>query len=264
MTDENPKLFISYSWSTPEHEKWVVDLAVELRDNGIDVILDKWDLKEGHDAFAFMEKMVTDSEIKKVAIICDRAYSEKSNDRSGGVGTETQIISPEVYEKEDQNKFVAVLAERDDDGKPYLPTYYKSRIYIDLSDSDLYATNYEQLLRWIYDKPLYIKPKLGEKPSYLSENNQISLGTTSKFKRALDGIRNNKEYARGAIGEYFSTFTSNLEEFRITDYEGEIDDKIIDNIDKFLPYRNEALELFLAIAQYRNTTEAIQQIHRFF
>lgn len=264
MTDENPKLFISYSWSTPEHEQWVLNLAVGLREEGVDVILDKWDLKEGHDAFAFMEKMVTDSEIRKVAIICDRVYSEKANDRSGGVGTETQIISPKIYEKEDQNKFVAVLAERDNNGNAYLPIYYKSRKYIDLSDNDLYATNFEILLRWIYDKPLYIKPILGTKPSYLSEDNQVSLGTTAKFKRALDGIRNNKEYAKGAIADYFSTFTSNLEGFRITDKDGEIDDKVIDNIDKFIPFRNEVIELFLSIAQYRNTTEAIQQVHRFF
>ena len=65
MSEENPKLFISYSWSSPEHQTWVVSLATELRESGVDVILDKWDLKEGHDAFAFMEKMVTDPEIKK-------------------------------------------------------------------------------------------------------------------------------------------------------------------------------------------------------
>ena len=66
----NPKLFISYSWSSPQHEQIVIDLAKELRENnGVDVILDKWRLKEGHDAVAFMEKMVTDPTIKKVAII---------------------------------------------------------------------------------------------------------------------------------------------------------------------------------------------------
>jgi len=39
---------------------------MELRESGVDVILDKWDLREGHDAYAFMEKMVTDPQIKKV------------------------------------------------------------------------------------------------------------------------------------------------------------------------------------------------------
>jgi len=81
--------------------------------------------------------MVADPEIQKVAIICDRVYMERADGRRGGVGTETQIISPEIYEKEDQNKFVAIVAERDENGNKYLPTYYRSRIYIDLSDSDL-------------------------------------------------------------------------------------------------------------------------------
>ena len=210
MSEENPKLFISYSWSSPEHEAWVVSLATELRESGVDVILDKWDLKEGHDAFAFMEKMVTDPEIKKVAIICDKVYSEKANDRKGGVGTETQIISPEVYQKEDQNKFVAIVAEKNDDGQAYLPAYYKSRIYIDLSESDLYSTNFEQLLRWIFDKPLFVKPKIGKKPTFLSDENPILLGTTSKYKRALEAVRNNREYSKGAIAEYFETLVLNL------------------------------------------------------
>ncbi|HNC50307.1 MAG TPA: TIR domain-containing protein, partial [bacterium] len=102
-----PRLFISYSWSTPEREQWVIDLAMELVNSGVDVILDKWDLREGHDSIAFMEKMVTDPSISKVIIVCDQVYANKADDRTGGVGTETQIISAEVYAKQSQDKFVA-------------------------------------------------------------------------------------------------------------------------------------------------------------
>jgi len=42
--DLAPKLFISYSWTSPAHEQWVISLATDLRENGVDVILDKWDL----------------------------------------------------------------------------------------------------------------------------------------------------------------------------------------------------------------------------
>jgi len=41
---QNPKLFVSYSWTDPEREAWVLRLCTELRDAGVDVILDKWDL----------------------------------------------------------------------------------------------------------------------------------------------------------------------------------------------------------------------------
>ena len=38
---ESPKVFISYSWTTPEHEQRVLDIATELVESGIDAILDK-------------------------------------------------------------------------------------------------------------------------------------------------------------------------------------------------------------------------------
>jgi len=142
---ENPKVFISYSWSNHQHEEWVINLATELRQAGVDVIFDKWDLKEGHDAIAFMEKMVTDPEIKKVIIVSDRVYAQKADSRKGGVGTETQIISKEIYDRVEQDKFVVVIAEKDENGKPYLPAYYKSRVYIDLSEPDSYTENFERL-----------------------------------------------------------------------------------------------------------------------
>lgn len=184
----NPKLFISYSWSNPIHEQRVLEIATELRQSGVDVILDKWDLKEGHDSVKFMEKMVNDPDIKKVVMVVDEVYAAKANERSGGVGTETQIISKEVYDNQEQDKFVAVIAEKDPTGKPYLPAYYKSRIYIDLSETDSYAENFEILLRWIYDEPLHRRPELGTRPSFLEDSEGISLGTTAALKRAIAAV----------------------------------------------------------------------------
>lgn len=261
----NPKLFISYSWTNPDHESWVLNLATELRESGVDVILDKWDLKEGHDANAFMEKMVNDPDIKKVALVCDKAYAEKADGRSGGVGTETQIISTEVYAKQDQDKFVAILKERDETGKPYLPAYYRSRIYIDLSDPESYVSNFERLLRWIYDQPLFIKPEIGSAPAFLKDDSEaISLGTTVVFKRTIDAIRNDKQYSEASLKEYLSVLSSGIEKLRIKEGDGELDDKVIESISSFLPFRNEAIELFLTVASYRDNAESRLSIHRFF
>lgn len=259
-----PKLFISYSWSNSDHEQWVVDFATELRESGVDVILDKWDLKEGHDAVVFMEKVVNDPEIKKVTIICDERYAAKADGRDGGVGTETQIISREVYENQSQEKFVAVVREKDGSGNPYLPTYYKSRIYIDLSEPDRYGANFEQLLRWIFNKPLYVKPELGTMPSFLSEGEHVTLGTSAQFKRCIDAIRQHKPYGAGAFDEYCNLFSSNLERFRISTCEKGYDDLLVKNIEEFLPYRNEAIQLFIVVAQYSPTAEFMQRIHRLF
>ena len=234
----NPKLFISYSWSSIEHEQLVLQIAAELVESGVDVVLDKWDLKEGHDAYDFMEKMVTDPDIKKVAIFSDKTYTEKADGR-----TEIQIISREVYEKQEQDKFVVVVTERDVDGNAYLPTYYKSRIYIDLSEADTYADNFEKLIRWIYDKPLFIKPEIGKRPSFLDEAEGISLGTSASYKRAIDSIKNDKSNSEGCFDEYLSLFSENLEKFRITEYEGEMDDEIVKSLEAFIPFRNEYIQL---------------------
>ncbi|MEA2756764.1 MAG: hypothetical protein QOJ54_3053, partial [Aliidongia sp.] len=65
-----PKLFISYSWTSEDHKQWVLDLATGLRENGVDVILDRWHLLNGQDTHVFMEQMVNDPEIEHVALIC--------------------------------------------------------------------------------------------------------------------------------------------------------------------------------------------------
>lgn len=64
-----PKAFISYSWTTPNHEDWVINLAERLVSDGVDVVIDKWNLKEGHDKYDFMETMVKSDEIDKVLIM---------------------------------------------------------------------------------------------------------------------------------------------------------------------------------------------------
>ena len=241
-----PKLFISYSWTTPSHVAWVIQLATRLRESGIDVILDKWDLKEGQDSHAFMERMVTDPEIKKVLIICDKEYVAKADDRSGGVGTETQIITPEIYGKQDQSKFVAVTTERDKAGEPYVPAFYGSRIFIDLSDSATYAENFEKLLRWAFDQPLNRKPPIGRKPEFLSEEERaVSLATSSPFMRAVDAIQNNRGNAVALTTEYFEELTAEFEKLRIEhNSEDPLDELVIQSIESFLPYRNEVIKIF--------------------
>jgi len=243
----------------------VLRFATELRQSGIDVILDKWDLREGHDAHAFMEKMVTDPEIKKVVLICDRTYVEKADGRSGGVGTEAQIISGEIYRKQTQDKFVAVVTERDQEGRPYLPAYYRSRIYVDLSDPSAYSESFDQLLRWAYDQPFYKKPDLGTKPSFLSaEKEQPLLATSSRFRRAVDAIKNGRNNAQPFVAEYFACLSTELEKLRIASTREPFDDAVIESIAVFLPYRDEAIELFLTLAVYCDSPETRTGLHRFF
>lgn len=259
-----PNLFISYSWSSPEHEQWVLDLATELSNSGVHVILDKWDLREGQDSIEFMEKMVTDPSVSKVVMVCDKVYADKADGRSGGVGTETQIISAEVYGQKEKAKFVAVIAEKNKDGKPYVPTYYKSKIYIDLSESDRYAEGFEKLLRWIFDKPLHTRPEIGKPPSFVVEENAPVMGTSPLAKRVIEGFKSDKAFAKGALDEYLSTFSEQLERFRIAKGDEEFDELVVKSIDAALPARNEFISVITALVQYGDVSAQIQRLHRFF
>jgi hypothetical protein len=268
MSQSNePKLFISYSWSGPDHEAWVLRLAEDLTSQGVQVVLDKWDLQPGHDANAFMESMVTDAEVTKVLLICDRKYVEKSNSRSGGAGTEAQIITPSLYAKKAQDKFVAVIAERDDEGKPFIPAYYGSRIYIDLTDPSTYSAEFDRLLRWIWDQPLHIRPERGEKPAFLTQSDAApKIATAVEFRRAFDAVRSGTSNATALVSEYFSTLARGIEAFRFEirqEDRGELDELAVKVIDAFLPYRNEAIELFSAIAQSGAPEPLLQAVHRF-
>ena len=201
--NKNPKVFLSYCWTSKEYKQRVIDLSISLVHNGVALIFDEWDLKEGQDSYKFMEKMVNDKEIKKVIILCNKQYCKKANDRTGGVGTETQIISNEVYQNSDQTKFVVVVVERNEKDEPYLPAYYTNRIYIDLSQNSKYGDEFEKLLRWIYDKPLNKKPELGKMPAFLNSENPKSLKTSIIYS-SLGNIKH--------LGEMFN-ITQNCKDF---------------------------------------------------
>ena len=261
-----PKLFISYSWTSPQHVQWVVQLAEKLRDSGVDAILDKWDLKEGHDVTKFMEKMVTDSTIDKVLMVVDKNYAEKANSGVGGVGTETQIISKGVYENKGQEKFVALVLDKDANGKPYLPLYFQSRIYIDFSESHG-EKEFEKLLRWIFGKPLDVKPVLGKRPAFVSDETRIDIPTNTAQRDAIKAIKDDKGNSSGYVTDYLESLSVGLESFRINNIEElkePFDDAVIESIENFTPYRVEFIELLLTIVKYGQGNNYAEILHKFF
>jgi hypothetical protein len=58
-TQDIPKVFISYSWDSDDHRKWVQDFATRLRtEGGVDVTLDRWHAVPGDQLPQFMAKAV--------------------------------------------------------------------------------------------------------------------------------------------------------------------------------------------------------------
>lgn len=250
-TSVAPSVFVSYAWTNASHQAWVVDLATRLRGDGVNVILDVWELKPGHDKYKFMERTVADPSVEKVLLICNESYSAKANERSGGVGDETQIISPELYASTTNEKFIPVIAERDADGEPHLPAYLKARIYVDLSSEQVYFEGYEKLLRLLHGAPAFPKPALGEKPKFLSETAATGSTTVPLLRRAIRALEEERRGAQTMAREHLSASADAIRQLRFRwDRTQAMDDMVVAAIQASKAHRDEVLELLESLCGF--------------
>lgn len=254
---EAPKIFISYSWSSPGHCDLIRSYAERLVNDGVDVILDQWSLSEGQDKYAFMEKMVTDPEITHVLIFSDNQYATKADERKAGVGTETQIISKEIYDKVDQKKFIPIVCEKREGGEPFLPVFLKSRIWIDFSTPETANGNWERLVRVLYGKPINEKPALGKAPSYLSDaEERPALPTIGKYNALRDALLNTKPTVQFCRKDFFAAAVGFADSLRVRqkpDVE-HIDEKILEDLHKLLPLRDQLIDWLILESTLPQTT----------
>src|SRR6059058_2056321 len=155
-----PKCFVSYTWDSPAHESWVLGLATQLRENGVDVVLDKWDLEFGNDLHHFMETSVRESDF--VVIICTSNYARKANAGSGGAGYEKQIVTGEMFQGANPSKFIPLV--RSGPNGEALPSFLKSKNYIDFRDDSKFDGKLKDLLHQLHRVPKYPRPNLGPSP----------------------------------------------------------------------------------------------------
>lgn len=253
-----PKVFISYSWSSPAHQALVQSWAERLLADGIEVVLDIFDLKEGHDKYAFMERMVTDESVTHVMVICDKIYSDKADAREAGVGTESQIISKEVYEKVDQSKFIPIACEFDETGDPFLPTFFKSRIWIDFATPEAVNQNWEQLIRVIYGKPLHKKPKLGRPPAYITSDVPIPTShVQAKFNSLKQAVLQGKSGIPLYRRELLEACIEYADELRVRERPdvNSLGEKVLEDAKRLTSVRNHIIDWILLESEPKPNNE---------
>ncbi|WP_083417786.1 toll/interleukin-1 receptor domain-containing protein [Burkholderia contaminans] len=156
-----PRVFISYSWDSPEHRSWVAQLATMLRRDGIDVILDQWHLGLGEELSKFMIKAVHDSD--RVLMICTEQYVTKADGRQGGVGYEQMLVSSLILRNIGTSKFIPVV-RRNAAGDAFVPQDLVGRKYLDLTDGSHSKDAYRELVRELHNVPAAVPP-LGPRPT---------------------------------------------------------------------------------------------------
>lgn len=158
---ESPSVFLSYSWDDSKHKDWVRKLAVELQAQGVNVLLDQWDAHPGIDLPAYMERCVREADF--VVLVCTPQFRERADGGRGGVGYEKSVVTGEIFVGSIQpGKFVPILRA----GSPFdaLPSYLKSKAYLDFREDAKFASSLEELLRHVHGAPRYVRPELGRRP----------------------------------------------------------------------------------------------------
>jgi hypothetical protein len=179
---QNPKIFISYSHDSEIHKSWVLSLAIKLRQNGIDAILDLWDLRPGEDIARFMEEGILLSD--KVLLICSDNYCIKSDEMKGGVGYEKLIVTGQMVKDLGTSKFIPLVRQEHTIKK--LPSFLSTRLFIDFCDNSKYEHSFEILLRELLNNPLHVKPPLGINP--FIENSTTIINQIIPFEH-INGIK---------------------------------------------------------------------------
>jgi len=250
---EKMKVFISYAWTNQKYVSFILSIAERLMADGIETIIDKWNLNAGQDKYVFMEQMVQDTSINHVLLMLNKEYKIKSDERRGGVGTEAQIISSDLYNKVDQTKFIPIVTEKSDSGEPYLPNYLKNRIYIDLSVEEYFEEQYEELIRQIYQRPQYSKPKVGVPPAWLFQEKENFSDSNFKERALVSSIIKNDKSKYAKLKEYLSAINEILNKSHITEiYNGQLDfGKIaLDKFNEMTPIRDSLINVLRTIAIY--------------
>jgi hypothetical protein len=186
-----PSVFVSYSHDSGEHKDWVIRFATDLRANGVDAILDAWDLGPGQDVSLFMQAGI--SKADRVLLICSDNYILKAEQGLGGVGFERLVVTKEVVSSIDTKKFIPII--RNNSGRNLAPNFLGPRLYIDFREGENYRSKMDELLRDLHGAPRLPKPQLGASP-FSGQPTAIGriertagpTGVTASGERVLDGF----------------------------------------------------------------------------
>jgi diguanylate cyclase (GGDEF)-like protein len=167
--DDPPSCFISYAWSTPENDDWVTMLAKDLREAGINTILDRRDNAAiGLSVSRFISRIETSDFI---VVIGTPLYLKKYQNKVSAMGSvaaaEVDLIDGRLLGTEDEKNSVLPLL-REGEPKSALPPLMRGRVYGNFRHDEGYLENLFDLILTLHGIPF---------------DNQ----TVESFRRALRG-----------------------------------------------------------------------------
>ena len=140
MASQSPRVFISYSHDSPEHDKNVLNLAKRLRSDGFTVVIDQ-ELKWAPKGWTvWMDEQIEQADF--VLMICTETYKRRAEGKEDapkgpGASWEGAIIRLDLYEANGRNdKFIPILLRNED--KIHRPKFLRDYSYFLVSDDARY------------------------------------------------------------------------------------------------------------------------------
>jgi hypothetical protein len=155
----SPRVFISYSHDSPEHQDRVLGLADRLRQQGVDAMIDQYAPAPPDGWPIWMDLEIQKADF--VLLVCTETYRRRVERREQpgkgrGVLWEGKLIYNHLYEADTAvQRFVPILLEGGETS--HIPTPLRGMAHYRVST----AQGYEDLYRHVTGQPRYQKRELG-------------------------------------------------------------------------------------------------------
>lgn len=158
---QSEEVFISYSHDSVDHVKRVLEFSNRLRSEGVDCVLDQYEVSPPEGWPRWMDKKIRDA--KYVLMICTEPYykrvmGEEEEGKGLGIRWEGNLIYQHIYNAGTINqRFIPAIFE--ESSKNYIPTPLQGATYYSLATD----VSYDDLYLRLTDQPKVEKPPLGKK-----------------------------------------------------------------------------------------------------
>jgi hypothetical protein len=119
------------------------------------------------------------------------------------------------------------------------------------------------LLRWIYDKPLYVRPPLGSPPSFSNYSTGISRASAALYNKTAGAMRRRSDDARFLFEDYLKILVDETALMTPQQNYTHLDDEIVRIISESAPIRNEYISLLGDAARYVDDDNIYRIVHKF-
>ncbi|OFY43676.1 MAG: hypothetical protein A2X18_09535 [Bacteroidetes bacterium GWF2_40_14] len=163
------KIFISYSHEPLKFKKLTHRFADKLIELGLPIVIDKYDLRYGHNVDQFMKDIANVDLYNYILVICTTEYKARADLHVGSVGKEAIELRKLIKDNPFQEKVIPVIIEESKNPKSLLPDFFpENTFYSDLSkEFNFDKIETQKLVEHIRGvRPL--KPKLSELETLVS------------------------------------------------------------------------------------------------